>query len=58
MTYETQLDSLYAEREAAMAAWDATAYNEADGKIRAVFAAMRAEVSLGLRDDPIYTREA
>jgi hypothetical protein len=52
---EAKLDELYAAREHAMAAWDATAYNRIDSEIGSVLAAMRAEVRLGLRDDPIYT---
>lgn len=54
---EQQLTELYKEREAALQAWDATAYNKADQRIREVAAYMRAEVKLGLRADPIFSCE-
>lgn len=50
---EAKLDELYAARNRAMAEWDATAYNRVDSEISSVLAAMRAEVRLGLRDDPM-----
>lgn len=52
---EQKLEALYAERERAFSAWDATEYNRIDGEIRCIFAAMRDEVRLGLREDPIFT---
>lgn len=55
---EAKLDELYAARNRAMAAWDATAHNCIDREISSVLAAMRAEVRLGLRDDPMYTVSA
>ena len=54
-TPEAKLENLYPAREAAMAAWDATEYNRIDREISAVLAFMRAEVRLGLRDDPMHT---
>ena len=51
---EAKLNELYAKREAALSAWDATAYNEVDREISALAAFMRAEVNLGLRDDPMF----
>lgn len=56
MAYEAQLETHYQAREAALSAGDATAYNQADRAISSIFAAMRAEVRIGLRDDPIFTR--
>lgn len=55
LTDETRLDALYNAREAALAAWDATEYNRIDGQIRPILAAMRAEVRLSLRADPMLT---
>lgn len=52
---EAKLDELYAARNRAMADWDATAWNRIDSEIGSVLAAMRAEVRLGLRDDPMLT---
>lgn len=52
---EAKLDELYAARNRTMAAWDATAWNCIDREISSVLAAMRAEVRLGLRDDPMLT---
>lgn len=54
-TMENKLTELYAKREAALKAGDATAYNAADAEMQAVIAYMRAEVRLGLRDDPIFS---
>lgn len=54
---EIQINALYAAREEALRQWDATEYNRIDGEIRAIFASMRAEVRLGLRDDPIFSCE-
>ena len=56
---EAKLDELYAARNRAMSDGDATAWNCIDREIKTVFEVMRAEVRLGLRDDPIFTtREA
>lgn len=52
---EWKLSELYAKREAAISAWDATAYNAADSEISKILAFMRAEVRLGLRDDPMFS---
>jgi len=52
---ESELTALYVKREAALAAWDATAYNEIDAEIRARAAFIRAEINLGLRDDFIFS---
>lgn len=56
---EAKLDELYAARNQAMADWDATAWNAIDSEIKTVLSVMRAEIRLGLREDPIFsTREA
>ena len=52
---EWKLPELYAKREAAISAWDATAYNAADAEISKILAFMRAEVRIGLRDDPMFS---
>lgn len=52
---EWKLSELYAKREAAISGWDATAYNAADAEISKILAFMRAEVRLGLRDDPMFS---
>ncbi len=50
-----ELNALYNARENALRDWDATEYNRIDGLISEKLAYMRAEVRLGLRDDPIAT---
>ncbi len=52
---EQKLSQLYAEREAALNAGDATGYNAADAEISATVAYMHAEVRLALRDDPVFS---
>jgi hypothetical protein len=54
MDYQKELTAAFEAREAALRAGNADAWHAADNRVRAAVAAMRAEVRLGLRDDPVF----
>ena len=55
MDYDLQLTTALNARNGALCAGDADAWHAADAQVRAAVAAMRAEVRLGLRADPVFT---
>jgi hypothetical protein len=54
MDYQKELTAAFEAREAALRVGNADAWHAADNRVRAAVAAMRAEVRLGLRDDPVF----
>lgn len=55
MTKDTQLQILSSKRADALRAGNADEWHRFDDAIQALIAEMRAEVRLGLRDDPCFS---